>query len=201
MQVEMKIDTKEKLKALYEMATDTEDFILSMQTAFIYNTSKPLKGCKKKAEEYKKEVAHLSKFISSIAADDPDLKPYVSVPSNLLRVLENLEKLSKLIDEKIKKNILFSDKALNETIYLLQRLVEIMRPTADMILARNTFLSQYIQTSQSGLEKDATEYATLHENRLVTGECMPATSSIYVSMLEAIKSIAWHTKEIAVTLS
>jgi hypothetical protein len=30
---------------------------------------------------------------------------------------------------------------------------------------------------------------------------MPVASSLYVSMLEAIKSIAWHAKEIAVKLS
>jgi len=197
----MKIDTKEKVMALYEMANDTEDFISLMQTAFIYHTPKLLEGCDTKADEYKKGAAHLSEIIPAFIADDPDLKPYVSVPAHLLRIWENLDKLSGLIGKKIKENILFSDKAVDETTYLFHRLVEILRPTADMVLARNTFLSKYILTSQSDVEKMAAEYATLHENRLVRGECMPVSSSLYVSMLEAIKSIAWHAKEIAVKLS
>jgi Na+/phosphate symporter len=61
-----------------------------------------------------------------------------------------------------------------------------------MVLARNKFLSKYIMTSQSDVEKMAAKFATLHETRLVRGECMPVASSLYISMLEAIKSIAWH---------
>ena len=116
-------------------------------------------------------------------------------------MLENIDKLSKLIDKKIRENILFSDKAVNETIFLLQRLIEILRPTADIILARNTFLRMYILESQVSVEKMATDYATLHEDQLITGDCTPAASSLYLKMLDAIKNIAWYTKEIAIKLA
>jgi Na+/phosphate symporter len=152
-------------------------------------------------EAYGNECVNIEKTLKEAAAENGSARPYVSVPGHLINVLKNLQKISGLVDKKNKENVLFSDKAINESIYLLQRLVEMMRPTADMILARNTFLGQYVQESQANIEKMANEYATLHENRLVTGECIPAASSIYVSMLDAIKSIAWHTKEIAVTLS
>ena len=201
MELVKKIDTKEKIKALYEIANGPEDVILLIQTAFIYNKLTPLQGCEATSKECKKGAAYLSEIIPAFIADDPGLKPYVSVPAHLLKIWETLDKLSELIDKKIKENVLFSDKAADETIYLLQRLIEILRPTADMILARNTFLSKYIHTSQSSLEKMAAEYATLHETRLTIGECMPVASSIYVNMLEAIKSIAWNAKEIAVNLS
>ena len=201
MNLSMQIASKEKIMALYEMANDAEDLISLMQTAFIYNRSTPLQGCETKSKGHKKGAAYLSEIIPAFIADDPGLKPYVSVPAHLLKIWETLDKLSELIDKKIKENVLFSDKAADETIYLLQRLIEILRPTADMILARNTFLSKYIHTSQSSLEKRAAEYATLHETRLTIGECMPVASSIYVNMLEAIKSIAWNAKEIAVNLS
>ncbi len=200
MTVKTKIDIKEKLKALYEMANNAGDCISSMQTAFIYNSSKPLQDYKTKAEEYMKEASYISTIMAEITPDDPTLIPYVTVPVHLTRVWEKLDKLSELIDKKIREHVLFSDKAVDETIYLLQRLTEVLRPTADMILARNSFLGKYIQESQDSIEKMATEYATLHENRLVMGECLPAASSLYVGMLEAIKSIAWNTKEIAVAL-
>ena len=73
-----------------------------------------------------------------------------------------------------------------ETLFLLQRLVEILRPTADIILARNAFLGMYIKESQLSVEKMAADYATLHEDRLIRGECVPAVSLLYVNMLEAI---------------
>jgi len=40
----------------------------------------------------------------------------------------------------------------------------------------------------------------LHEERLIRGECLPIASSLFIGMLEAIKSIAWHTKEITTKL-
>jgi Na+/phosphate symporter len=200
MKLANKIDIKSKLTVLHDVTHETGEFIAVMQTAFIYNSLKPLQENRSKAVEYGKEMDRISAIIKEAALDDEGVKPYVPVPEHLSAVWKNLDRLCDLIDKKISEKVLFSDKALNETIYLFQRLVEILRPTADIILARNTFLSRYIQESQANIEKMAVEYATLHENRLITGECLPVASSIYVSMLEAIKSIAWHTKEIAVIL-
>ena len=44
------------------------------------------------------------------------------------------------------------------------------------------------------------EYATLHEERLIEGLCLPVASSLYINMLDSIKNIAWHAKEIATKL-
>lgn len=195
-----KIDVKSKLTILHDITHETCEFIAAMQTAFIYNTTKPLEEYRTKAEAVRKETGPLSAILKEAASDEAVVKPYVVVPEHLANIWNSLDKLSGLIDKKISDKVLFSDKAVNETIYLLQRLVEILRPAADIILARNTFLSKYVQESQASIESKADEYATLHENRLITGECLPVASSIYVGMLGAIKSIAWHTKEIATIL-
>ena len=200
MKVKTKADPKEKIISLYEVVNNTGDFISLIQTAFIYNNAKPLQGCKAQADKTRKETDKLSTFITAYAVDDPDLKPYVPIPAHTIKIWNSLENLSELASKKSREKILFSDKAADDTIYLLQRLIEILRPTADMILARNTFLSRYILRSQAGVEKLAEENATLHEDRLITGECMPAAGTMYVKMLEAIKDIAWNAKEIAVRL-
>jgi len=200
MKTASKIDIKNKLANLYELTNDAGEFISTLQTAFIYNTSKPLQEYSSKAEAVEKEIGPLLAIIKEAALDDEGMKSYVTVPEHLAKAWKNLGILYDLIDKKIRDKVLFSDKAVNETIYLLQRLVEILKPTGDMILARNSFLGKYIQESQANIENMANDYATLHENRLITGECLPVASSIYVDMLGAIKSIAWHTKEISVTL-
>ncbi|MBI4682626.1 MAG: hypothetical protein HY757_05945 [Nitrospirae bacterium] len=200
MKLAAKIDIKNKITVLHDITHKTDEFVAAMQTAFIYNSTKPMKENKSIAEGFMKDTGRLSVIFKEAATDDEGLKPYSTVPEHILMIWKKLDKLSDLMDKKIRENILFSDKAVNETVYLLQRLVEMLRPTADIILARNTFLSKYIQESQANIEKMADEYATLHENRLIAGECLHVASSIYVSMLEAIKGIAWHTKEIAVIL-
>jgi hypothetical protein len=196
-----KLETKNVLTSLYEIASGTEDFISLLQTAFIYNSSEPIQDCKAKAEEFVKETGHLVKVVKEAAVDDKSLEAYSPVPEHLSKIWKNLDKLSGLIGKKIEEKALFSDKAVNESIYLLQSLVEILGPTADIILARNIFLGKYIQESHATIEKMATEYATLHEDRLVRGVCLNSSSTIYMGMLDAIKSIAWNTKGIALALS
>ncbi|MDH4027902.1 MAG: hypothetical protein OEU95_03610 [Nitrospirota bacterium] len=195
-----KTDIKNKLTPLHEITNDSIEFMLDMRTAFIYNKLGPMERFKLMAEEYEKEIGYLSMIIREAASSSEGMRPYIKVTAHLMNIWRNLINLHDLIDKKIRENILFSDKGVNETTYLIQRLAEILRPAADMVLARNTFLKRYIEESQADIEKNAAEYATFHETRLITGECSPVASSLYLGMLEAIKNIAWNTKEMAAVL-
>lgn len=194
----MKEEFKELLKEIHSMGSNIENCMTFLQTAFIYNSSKPLKDCNEIVQSVKKIESELTKKITELAKNNPDLKPYVSIPVHFLRIGENIEKLSELIDKKIKDNILFSDKAVSEITFLLERLSDILRPSSDIILAKNIILKKYVEESESDIIKRAIEYATLHEDRLIEGLCLPVASSIYIHMLDSIKNIAWHAKEIAV---
>lgn len=193
-------DVKDLLEAMNEMGNNAGKCITLLQNAFIYNSADPLKGCFAQVEAIKMKEPELTAKIVALAKDNPELKQYVPVPVQLLRIGESLEKLAKAIGKKNKDGILFSDRAVTETVFLLQRLSEILKPVVDMILTRNKFLDRYIQESETGIAKDADEYATLHEERLIAGECLPMASSIYISMLDAIKNVAWHSKEISAKL-
>jgi Na+/phosphate symporter len=192
---------RNELVILHDMITDAVECILLMQNAFIYHNAKLLKECKVKIAAVKKSGASLIGDMEQAVRDNPDMKPYAPIPAHLSTIGNGIEKLSECIDKKINENILFSDKAVKETIFLLQRLTEILTPTADIVLARNTFMSMYVEESQAGVGKMATEYATLHEERLIKGVCLPVASSLYITMLNAIKSIAWNAKEIAIDLA
>ncbi len=50
----MKEETKELLKAMYDMADNAENCISLLQTAFIYNSPKPLKGLRVKCRSNQK---------------------------------------------------------------------------------------------------------------------------------------------------
>ncbi len=190
-----------ELMAIHQIIVDAEDCISLMQNAFIYNNSNLLQECRKKLKAMKKESLQLIKETSEKLVDRPEWKPYASIPDHSGKIVDRIEKLTGHVNRKIDENTLFSDKAVRETTFLLQRLIEILAPTADIILARNAFLSMYIQESQEGVGKMAQEYATLHEERLIKGVCNNTASSMYIGMLDAIKSIAWHAREIALKLA
>ncbi len=197
----MKQDIKALLQNMHDMAADAEACISSLQTAFIYNSSKPLGDCRTNVDRMKKLEAELTVKVTELARENPELRPYLSVPVHLLRIGENFEKLAEFMENKVKSNVLFSDKAVTEVAFLLQRLTDILKPTSDIILAKNTILSKYVQESEAGVTRRAIEYTTQHEERLIEGLCSPVASSLYINILDRIKNIAWHAKQIAVKLA
>ena len=192
---------KNEVMLLHDMTNNAVECVSLLENAFIYHTPELLKECNSNALLMKQEVSKLAKKMTDSVNLDPLLQPYTSVPGQLLKIAEGIEHLAELIDNKNRANVLFSDKAVRESVFLLQRLIEILGPTSDIILARNTFLGMYVEESQINVGKMAREYATLHEERLIAGVCIPESASIYLKMLEAIKSIAWNSKEIAVKLA
>jgi Na+/phosphate symporter len=200
-EVSMKQEIRDLLQRMHEMGGDVEQCISSLQNAFIYNTPKPLGDCRTTVERFKDLEVELTGKITAQARENPDMKAYISVPVHLLRIAENIEKLSEFIQKKISDKVLFSDRAVTEVTFLLQRLIDIIKPTADIILARNSILSRYVQESEAGVTKRALEYTTLHEERLIEGICAPQASSLYINILDRIKGIAWHAREIATKLA
>jgi len=192
---------RNELVILHDMINDAVECIFILQNAYIYHNAKFINEFKIKIAAMKKSGASLTGDMEQTVRDNPDMKPYALIPTQLSLIVNHIEKLSECIDKKNRESILFSDKAVKETIFLLQRLNEILTPTADIVLARNTFLSMYVEESQVGLGKMAAEYATLHEERLIKGVCVPVASSLYITMLDAIKSIAWNAKEITIGLA
>lgn len=197
----MKPGIKDVLKSLHDMGSTAEECISLLQTAFMYSSSKPLDDCRTAVGTMKSSESELTKDLAGLSREDAAYKPYVSVPAHLFRIAENIERLADFIEKKNRENILFSDRAITEVTFLLQRLIDILRPASDMLLARNEILRRYVEESESGISRRATEYATFHEDRLVEGLCHPRASSLYIGMLDAIKGIAWHAKEIAAKLA
>ena len=193
----VKSGIKDSLGALYDMLVNAEECISLLQNAFIYNNPELVQRSKARVDGIKKELARFNKDTREGLADNSDWASYDAIPDHVLRIAENIEKLAGLVRKKVDEKILFSHKAVGETIFLLQRLTEILSPTADILLARNTFLGMYIQESQSDVGQRAREYATLHEERLIKGLCNDAASVIYIDMLDVIRHIAWQSKEIA----
>ncbi len=197
----MKEDMKEIVSTMYELGKDVETCISSLQNAFIYNSPKPLGDCNAKIANIRAKEAELTKKLVDLVKESPDAKAYISAPAHLVRIAESLGKLSEQIEKKINDRILFSDKAVTEVTFLLQRLVDIIKPTSDIMLARNKILSRYVEESETGVVRRANEYATLHEDRLIEGLCQPVASTLYLNILDAIKTVAWHAKEIVVKIT
>lgn len=194
----MKSQFQNLIKEMSDLGRQTDACLSMLQVAFINNSLDQLKECREKVAEIRKTEIDLAVKVTDAAKQSTEMKQYVLVPQHILRIAENIEILAEKTTKKVKDNILFSERAVTEVTFLLQRLKEIIMSANDLLFCENTILNSYVEESEANLVKACIEYATQHEERLVEGLCLPVSSSIYITMLDCIRNIAWHAKEIAI---
>jgi Na+/phosphate symporter len=193
--------SKELLGKLYDMSQSAVDCIYLLQNAFLYNSEKSLDVCETRAKEIRLSEKVLTQELVEEAKAEPHARAYVSVPGHIERMGYFIEDIIGCIRTKISEGILFSGKAVAETTFLMERLQEVLKSAGDIILARNVVLKDYVKESAAEISRSASEFATMHEERLIEGLCIPKASPLFLDILDAIKGIAWHAKEIAEKLT
>jgi hypothetical protein len=143
----------------------------------------------------------LTEEITSESKADANALPYVPVPSHIRLMGDNLGRIASGLGRKAEEEVLFSDRALSELGYLFERTRDIILHTRDMVLAPNTLVARHLEESDLAVVRNANDYATRHEERLIEGICTPKASSIYLEMLDAFKEIASHARKIGKDLA
>jgi Na+/phosphate symporter len=193
--------SKELVSKLYNMSQSAVECIYLLQNAFLYNSEKSLDVCEGRAREIRLSKKVLTQEFIEEAKAEPYARLYVSVPGHIERMGGLIEDIIGCIRTKIRDGILFSGKAVSETSFLMERLQEVLKNASDIILARNVILKDYVKESAAEISRSASEFATMHEERLVEGLCMPKASPLFLDILDAIKGIAWHAKEMSEKLT
>jgi hypothetical protein len=194
----MKSQVHQLIKEMSDLGRQTDACLSLLQVGFINSTLDQIKECREKVADIRKTEVGLAVMVTDAAKHSGEMKQYILVPQHILRIAENIDVLAEMITKKIKDHILFSERAITETTFLLQRLKEIIMSANDLLFCENRLLDAYVEESEANLVKTCIEYATQHEERLIEGLCLPVSSSIYITMLDSIRNIAWHAKEIAI---
>jgi len=188
---------KNYILEIFKTGHDFEDAVSLLDNAFVFNNQLFLKEADEKIIKAQESKCGLTEELILNADDDASASLYADIPPVFERIAVYLENISRAVKTKINEEALFSDKGITEINYLLQRTREVINTTSDLIIARNVFVAEYIIESLIELERTADRFRDLHENRLIGGLCLPKTSGIYISILDAVKNIAWSIKEIA----
>ncbi len=121
----------------------------------------------------------------------------VFVPMHLERIAENVERLAASTVKVVREGTLFTDRAVREVGGLIASAIEILEGVRDAIRTGNLVLVRYVIEAGRSCEARVNEYAHFHEKRLIEGVCQPRASSIYLMMLDDIRGIEWHARQIA----
>jgi len=185
------------VKKMKESTNNACECIDLLQTALSQNSTAHLQVCREKTAHIKKTEAELSAKITQLAQENNALRVYLSVPLILQRIGGHIDNLNDTFHKKIKDDILFSDRAVSELTTLFRRLKEALKNTSDLLVTKNPVLVRHITECEEDVVKKALEFATLHEERLIEGLCLPVSSPLYLNILNSIRCIAWDTNEIA----
>jgi len=192
---------KELVSKLHDMSQDAKACVYLLQNALIYSSSKSLDVCEAKIKKIKENKKILTAEFIEQAKENLDLRAYVTVPGHIEKMAEFIENIILCARTKIRVGIPFSDRAASEITFLMERLQEVLENVSDIILARNTVIREYVKESVAEIGRSVNDFATMHEDRLVEGLCMPQASPLFLDILDAIKVIAWNAKEIAEKLA
>ncbi len=193
----MEKEMNETLSKVHDMNRQVEKCISLLEDTLAYNRMKSLDECESIAGEIHRAEKELTGVLIKVSKENEEVKRYIAVPGHLERIGHRIEEIIGCLRTKVKGKIIFSEKAMEEATALLEKVKNIMHDSSDFIMSRNEFVAKYIIEAECEIEQNANKFATFHEDRMIEGLCLPEASSIYLHMLDALKGIAWHARQIA----
>jgi Na+/phosphate symporter len=121
----------------------------------------------------------------------------VFVPMHLERIADNIELLGAVIGRMIRDGTLFTERANGEVRRLSSAVLELLEGLRDALRTGNRTLVRYVQDAGRACEAQANEFALFHEARLIEGVCQPRASSVYLALLDHLRGIEWHARQVA----
>jgi Na+/phosphate symporter len=156
------------------------------------------------AEIHRQEKRLLTRLSPPLAGFGPAAADQESlfVPMHLERVGDNLERFIGAIRKKmIREGVLFTPRARDEMRELLDLAIELVECVHDALVTANRTLVRHVLEQGERYERQAGDFAFFHEQRVIEGACVPSASSVYLAMLDHLKGVEWHIRQIALKLS
>jgi Na+/phosphate symporter len=120
-----------------------------------------------------------------------------ALPGTVRSLLDLLASVRTMLDE----NVPFTERAVREINSLFEKGIELLECLRDALVTENRVLVRHIIGSGVQYAQLATDYAMAHQQRLLTGVCHPRASSVYLEMLEQLKGLEAHVRQIAQQLA
>lgn len=177
----------EALEQVLDMINLTYDGFIKHKKSFLQDAEK----VGKKIHQFEKD------FTSEIVKEGnkDSVRLLISIAGHIERIGDCVENVIKTVHTKISEGTLFSDKAVSELNYLFNSVKDVLRDVKDILITLNPVLIEHTLSLSGKINQMADEFATLHEERLVTGICHPKHSSMYLDMLDNLRMVVWHAKE------
>jgi Na+/phosphate symporter len=148
------------------------------------------------------EVHHAEKALTgglvpgAAGGRTPSEAEKVFVPMHLERIGDNIEAFARAVDRQAHEGMVFTDRATHQIDRLLEKALEMLEATRDVLRTGDRALAHRVLTDGPCFQATASEFASFHQERLIQGVCVPRASSIYLAMIDHLRGIERHQREI-----
>lgn len=184
---------------IHEMCQKTVEMLKLTWEGFRRQDIRPLEPAGKLGREIHQREKELTQRVAEkLTAVDSEL---CFLPMHFERVGDNIEFLVRAIKMMVQEGIPFSERAIKEINALFEKAIELVECMRDVVGTRNRVLIRHIVEEGEKYAQMADEFALFHQERLIQGLCVPKSSSVYLAILDYLKGIESHIRQMAEKLS
>jgi len=192
---------KDLKKDIYLVMHKAEEMLELTEDGFMKNKIASLDQADELAKEIHTKEDQLTATLAKMASSDTEARALLAVPAHLEKIATSIKRITENSRIRIKDGMLFSDKAINETGKLFTKSKEVLKKASETAVTGSSATAEAVLAESNAIERMSNDFATAHENRLVTGECVPKSSSTYLCLLYAFEDMGAHIKEAVKRLS
>ena len=186
---------KDIKKEIYLAMHKAQEMLELTEDGFTKNKLSALDQADDLAKEINTKENLLTEALAKMASSNNEARALLAVPSHIEKIATSISRIAESSRARIKEGMLFSDKAILETGKLFTKTKDVLKKAGEATItgAQATIDSAIAESDTIG--RMANDYATAHEDRLVTGECSPKSSSTYLCILYAFEDMGGHIKD------
>jgi len=192
---------KDLKKEIYLVMHKAQEMLELTEDGFMKNKITSLDEADDLANEIHTKEDALTPTLAKLAASSSEARAILSVPAHVEKIATSIKRINENSRSRIKEGLLFSDRAILETGKLFAKSKEILKKAGEAAITGSTPTFNTVLADSDILERMANDFATSHEERLVTGECSPRSSSTYLCILYAFEDIGNDIKNTIKKLS
>ncbi len=186
---------KDLKKDIYLIMHKAQEMLELTEDGFTKNKLSALDEADEISKEIHTKEDVLTAALAKMAKANSEARSLLTVPSHIEKIATSIKRITENSRNRIKDGMLFSDKAIHETGKLFTKTKEVLKKAGEAAVTGSKATVDTALAESDAVERMANEFATSHEERLVTGECSPKSSSTYLCILYAFEDMGAHIKD------
>jgi len=192
---------KDLKKEIYLVMHKAQEMLELTEDGFMKSKLSSLDEADDLVDEIHAKEDALTTTLAKMAATNNEARAILSVPAHVEKIATSIKRINDNSRSRIKEGLLFSDRAILETGKLFVKSKDILKKTGEAAVTGSSATFNTVLADSDALERMANDFATAHEERLVSGECSPKSSSTYLCILYAFEDMGSHIKNTIKKLS